>query len=356
MSQRNGPSNRHQQVNIPRTPVPGPSASSQTTMAGSFPEEGLADAPAPPPVASGSSDGAARQVVLDLVRQEFFKKVWQCNTIGELVRVIPVPAQPSSKNVLDGVYQACQKQGAAVALLQLWRDVLRANTLREFEKVAQLNSIRAPVVQVCKEALLGPEDGGLSSLNFDDTVKAAKRSALQKMIEIKALEVQNLQGYVQPNAVSRRLQVAWEEVFANNAASLTPEHADLLSENAVIERVARVATSIGESSYKRVKLAKEKRVEVRKDADVEMTDASGAKGKKHLAAVVEEVLKRREQSRKDRALSGKGRRRSGVSKNKTSNQKQTKKKNRGQPRKSKKQNKGPGATRRERRSTLPKRV
>ena len=314
------------------------------------PMSGPSTAPPPPsqsfPPSSGGTTRAREEA---LVQQEFLKKVWCCNTIGELVRLIPVPAQPISKNVLDGVYQASQKLGAAEVLLSTWQDVLRSNDTRELNKVAQLNSIRAPTVQTCKEALLGPNDGGLGSMNFDSTVKAMKLSALQHMIAIKGQEVENLRTHVQPNAVCVRLREAWDDVVAQNAASLTPEHAGLLNDGPVLERVARVAVSIGDASYKRAKLAKKERVVMRKDADVDMTDVSGRKGQKQLATVIEEALKRREQSQRDRKRSGKGKGSLGVSKKKkTPNQKQTKKKNRG-PTKGGKPNKAPGAKRRERR-------
>ena len=298
----------------------------------------------PPP----SSDGAQRRREEALVHQEFLKKVWCCSTIGELVRLIPVPAQPESKNVLDGVYQASQKLGAAEVLLKLWQDILVSNDTRELDKVAQLNSVRAPTVQTCKEAMLVEDNGGLDSMNFDGTVKAMKLSALQRMIEIKGKEVENLQAYVQVRAVCVRLRRAWDNVLQQNTAALTSDYSCLLEEGEVVERVAKVAVSIGESSYKRVKLAKKERVVVRKDTDVDMTDLPSKKGQKQLASLIDEALKRKEQSQRDRKRSGKGKGSSGISKKKKiPNQNQKPKKKKG-PARNKKQ-KAPGAKRRERR-------
>jgi hypothetical protein len=255
---------------------------------------------------------------------------------------------------LDGVYQAFQKLGAAEALHLFWTDQLRSNTFDEkYRGVSHLNSIKAPVVQVCKEALEG-DDGSLSSLNdFTTVLKGIKRTALEKMIAIKAREVENLQNFVQSHAIAERLRLAWKQVVTKQTGHITPEHAQLLGSGDAIQRVARVAASIGESSYQRTRLAKQKkRVEPKKNADVEMTDVSSTEGKKHLATLVKEQFQRELQSRQDRARSGKGKRSSGISKKKKTQKKkeQTKKKNKSGGAKPKGVSKQtPNAKRRERR-------
>lgn len=268
---------------------------------------------------SQSSAGFAQGQYNNKVSEEFILSATRCNTIGELAKLVPVPVQPSSRDILDGVYQASQKRGTADNQLRLWKDKLRSS---DFAGVAQLNSLKAPVVQVSKEAI-GPDDGGLGSMNLDPILLEAKRNALTHMILIKETEVRNLTSFVQSANIAGRLKAVWDNALATQTSAITPEHACLLRDNEAIRRVAQVAAAIGESSYDRVRLAKEKRATAKKDADVNMTDVSG-QNKKQLAALVEEALKRREQSRKDRTLSGKGKGRKGPSTNKTRQQQKKK--------------------------------
>lgn len=290
------------QLHAPASPTPG--SSSNTIPNGVFPSQ-------------SSGLGGMEQDIKNVALQEFFKSVASVSTIGELVRAIPVPAQPISRDILDGVYQACQKLGAAETLLAEWRDQLRTGAYadKSKNKVAQLNSIKPPVVQVCKEALAGSEGRGLESLNdFDATISSMKQLALNKMIEIKAKEVKNLQDYVQSRAIEDRLRAAWADVVTRLTGTITPEHADLLGKAEALQRVSRVAASIGESSYRRVLIAKNKKVLTKKDADVDMTDAHTGESRKQLHTLVKEMFKREQQSRQDRARSGKGKRSSGISK------------------------------------------
>lgn len=257
--------------------------------------------------------------------QEFQLKLAGCQTVGEVLKLLPVPVQPISRDVLDGVYQASQKLGGAQALLLFWKDRLRSGV---FDGVAQLNSIKAPIVQVCKEAI-GPDDGGLSAMNLDPTIHKAKESALTAMVAIKEQEVANLQSFVQPQNIRARLQPAWGSVVEQQAATITAEHQALLGNEDVLRKVCQVTASIGESSSQRARIAKDKRAADRREADVDMTDVQTGSSKKQLASLVEEVLKRREQSRRDRAQSGKGKRSSGTSKQKKTQKEREKTKKKG---------------------------
>lgn len=240
-------------------------------------------------------------------------KVSQCNTIGELVRLIPVPVQPVSRDIIDGVYQASQKLGGAEALLAFWKDKLQSS---DFAAVSQLNSLRAPTVQISKEAI-GDNDGGLGSMTLDTVLHEAKRNALTHMILIKGKEVQNLQNFVHPRRIGSRLHEAWAEFVQQHAGSLTGEHSTLLLSDDFVLRVSQVTGSIGESSYQRARIAKDKRSWAKKEADINMTDVSGVENQKQLMTLVEEALRRRGQSQRDRATSGKGKRSSAISKKKT---------------------------------------
>lgn len=305
-----------QDESIPRTPVPVAQSSSRTLTNGASPR-------------TQSSQGGVQATLTAAYLQDYILKISSCNTIGELLRIIPVPVQPVSRDILDGVYQASQKLGTAEALLLFWRDRLRSE---RFADVSQLNSIKAPVVQVCKEAI-GPGDGGLSTMTLDDALRDAKKGALNQMINIKQLEVSNLRTFVQSNNIVNRLRPAWDNVLAQQVSMITAEHAAIIAENDVIRKVAQIAASISESSSQRAKFAKEKRATTKKDADINMTDVSGPGSQKQLVTLVEEALKRREQSRRDRAQTGKGKGRTGTPKKQKIQKKEMKKK--GAPRKSK---------------------
>lgn len=310
MSRTNGQQRHHREhtLEILESQMP---SNSHTMANGSM--EGISQTPsstAPPQ----SSNGAAEANILNHVLPEFFKAVSTANTIGELLRIIPVPAQPLSRGVLDGVYQASMKLGAAKALHELWTDQLNTGDFLKPKdnKVSHLNSIKAPVVQTCKEATEA-DDGTLSSMNFDSVLAEMKRAALNKMIAIKAQEIENLQSFVQTHSIASRLSAVWAIVVANQTAHVTAEHSKILSRQDTLQRVARVAASIGESSYQRTFLAKKKRTDTKKDRDVQMTDLDG-ENRKELATLVKEQLKRERQSERDRARSGKGKRSSGISK------------------------------------------
>lgn len=265
---------------------------------------------------SVSSDGRGQRILSSAYLQEFQLKLTGCVTNGDLLKLLPVPVQPVSRDILDGVYQGSLKLGAAEALLQVWKDKLQSGALGPKDGIAQLNSIRVPAVQVCKEALQS-DDGALSSMSLDNTIFDAKKMALTKMIEIKDREVKNLQAFIQPTSIKNRIESAWEAVVESQTAAITPEHAALLRNGEVAKKICQIAASIGDSASQRARITKEKRVTVKKGADVDMTDAYSGDSKKQLASVIEEVLKRREQSRRDRTLSGKGKRRNGTSKKKT---------------------------------------
>lgn len=249
-----------------------------------------------------SSDGVNQGVMNSEVMKDYFLNLTRCNTIGDLVRLIPVPVQPASKDILDSVYIASMKLGGAEALQKLWKDKLRSNDL---QGVAQLNSMKAPTVQVAKEAI-GTDDGGLSSMNLDTVLHEAKKNALTQMILIKDQEVTNLRNFVHVLHIGRRLRSAWDHVLALQASAITDEHSALLREDEFTGRVAQVAASIGESSYQRSHLSRQKRLMAKQEADISMTDASEGQSQKQLMTLVEEALKRKEQSRRDRTRSGKG--------------------------------------------------
>lgn len=272
--------------------------------------------------ASRSSNGELQGSLNEQVLKDLVLSITRCNSVGELIRLVPVPVQPISRDLFEEVYQASQKLGTATALSKLWKDKLR---IRKFDEVAQLNSLRTPVVQVSKEALAA-DDGMLSSLNLDQILLTAKENALTQMILIKDAEVQALTDFVQSTAIASRLHRSWGAILSSQASLITPEHGAILREPEVLRRFSQTVASIGESSFERVRLVKEKRTQMKKNAQIDKTDIAGD-SKKQLTVLVEEALRRRDQSRKDRTLSGKGKGSSKVSKvNKKTLKQQQKKK------------------------------
>lgn len=233
----------------------------------------------------------------------------KCSTIGALTRLVPVPAQPDSRNIFEEVFTACQKRGAAENLLMLWQNKLASSA---FGEVSALNSLKAPTVQVCKEAL-GPNDNGLSAMNLNTVLQNAKEQALRQMIAIKQKELTNLVTFTSRAAVELRLAACWNT--AATSAFLTPEHRAILSHPEIGKRFARSATAIGDSAYLNVSNQRQRREETRQEASRGATNVNTGPGVQSVQALIDQTLARREQSRRDKRNnpSGKGKRRAGPS-------------------------------------------
>lgn len=253
--------------------------------------------------ATQSSDGTDQSYLNNEVLKQYCIGLTKCSTMGELLRHVPVPVQPISKDIFDGVYNAFQKLGTGEQLVAFWKDKLRSS---DFAGVSQLNSIKAPVVQVSKEALVAENNQGLNSLDFATVISSSKRAALTQMILIKETEIAVLRDHVQTAHVGNRLEEAWNSVLEKETSIITREHQAILTEEEIVRRVAQVACSVGESAFQKSVLSKKRRTEQRREADVEMTDVVSKPHQKQLASLIEEVLRRKDQSRKDRTLSGKG--------------------------------------------------
>lgn len=278
-----------------------------------------------PSLQSGSTDPTDASLDEDLVKDiatALVGDITKCSTIGALVKLVPVPAQPGSRTIFDDVFTACQKKGAAENLLKLWRNKLASSALSE---VSALNSLKAPVIQICKEAQ-GPDDDGLSGMNMDDVVKDAKTAALRQMIAMKEKEFTNLVLFTSRATVERKVASCW--ALAGNSPHLTPEHRALLAFDEIRKRFARAAAAIGDSAYLKVSNNRQRQEETRQEAAGQATDLTGEKGQRDMQALIDQTLARREQSRRDknknkRNRSGKGKRGAGPSGNQ--NQKKEKK-------------------------------
>jgi len=210
--------------------------------------------------------------------------------------------------------------GSTSVQLSTWKDQLRSGTYAtEDSIVPQLNSIKPPNIQVCKEAL--DHDVGLAGINFTSVVSDAKKAALKQMIEIKNREENGLREIIQPGHIANQLKSAWATAIKNETSTISVEVSFVMHEEGVLHKVSQAIAAIGISSYEKAKFLKEKRLNAKKEAriesmdvDMEGTGNSAATTKKQLQALVDEALKRKMQSNKDKRLSGKGQRRNGTSK------------------------------------------
>lgn len=260
-------------------------------------------------MSSANSVSAERQKHLNTtLYKRVLERVNDVSSKEGLGRALPVPVQPECRDLFDSVYAACQKRGAARNLLAFWQTKLDNH---DYGAVHALNSIRAPVVQVCKEAQAA-DTGALAGMTFQHQINEAKKTSLTQMIAIKKEEIACLEQFAAPKRVSERVSVVFDAVVSQPSNdTISPEVIYVLELQELRERVAMTITAIGESAFQRVALDRAKRQEVKRDADAEMTDVSSGISQKKLSALVDQALKRKEQSRKDRTLSGKGKRRAG---------------------------------------------
>lgn len=237
----------------------------------------------------------------------------KCQTIGALLKEIPVPAQNFTKAFFDQVYKSFQKRGAAFSIVQQWKDAL---THDSFANVPALNSLKAPIVQTCIEAR--NEDASIEQMTFDTVLLECKRTALRRMLEIKTKETEALEKFTETEHLSNELTAAWQKITRNE---LNSDHYAFLESKEIRDRVVKTLYSICENAFERTFEAKKKRQKQKLDADIEMTDVSGT-NQKQVMSLIEEALKRKEQSRRDKALSGKGNRRAGPPKKQNQKNKQ----------------------------------
>lgn len=245
-------------------------------------------------------DPVGMEETIERITEDLTREIAKCSSVGSLVRLVPVPAQPNAKVIFEDVFTACQKKGSAELLLKQWRNKLACSA---YEEVSNLNSIKAPVVQVCKEAQ-GPDDGGLSAMDFTSVILDAKKAALTRMISIKELEYSNLVSFTSRLAVERKLFACWASAL--EGPHLTPEHQGILRDEQILKRFAQVISSIGDSAYLKVTNNRQKQEDMRKEALKNSTILPSGDGQRDMISLVNEALKRREQSRRDKNKAKKG--------------------------------------------------
>jgi hypothetical protein len=248
------------------------------------------------------------------VIRNFVKRIVNCRSVAQLVSFVPAIAQERTKESLDIIVQAHVKKASAAFLLAEWRDALAKDS---FASIPALKSIRAPSIQVSK---LAEKDGSINK-DFDDSIKEAKRTALTRMIEIKAKEVEALSQHCLVGANADKLHTAWR--FISVLDGVSKEAFALLQHNACALSLVQSAISIGENTAQKQLDTTKKKTETVKKAQTQGT-AVMPTDKKGLEEFIKEIHKRQKQSAMDKSAakkSGKGRRGAGPSK--TKNQKKS---------------------------------
>ncbi|KAB8336637.1 hypothetical protein FH972_020948 [Carpinus fangiana] len=252
---------------------------------------------------SASTETANEQDSINkALAQDVFIRLNRATSIPELVKCIPASVQPQTKDMLDKIISAFQKLGVATDLKKSWDDKLLTQSYNE---VTALNAIKPPVVQLSAEAKKA--DGELEKITFNSVIVEAKKAALTQMIYIKQKEIDALHTFCKSTNVISSLTAIWKADFEKSLAS--PEVLAILTDRDIIQRVVTLGISFGEGMLQRVLIQRQKRKEAKTEADTQMTDVGSVEQQKSLMALVNQQLARRDQSKRDKKLSGKGKRR-----------------------------------------------
>jgi hypothetical protein len=255
-----------------------------------------------------NSQHTFQQDVNNKVLSDLLARMSRCHTFGELLKTIPAPAQETTKSILEKVTESFTRQGACETLKATWQDFLNKG---EFNRVPELNSLKAPSVQISKLAT-EVDEVAINALNFDEIMLDVRKAALAQMIGLKQQEIANLRKLCDEKTIRVTLFASWSPIV--DRAGTTPEHATILTHKGIAERLVQMAISIGQNSLTRSATIKQKKLEKKAEADTEMTDIPG--NKKQFESMFREMMKRERQSEKDRKTSGKGKGRAGPPKTK----------------------------------------
>jgi hypothetical protein len=259
----------------------------------------------PFPHSANDEDAALTKALLEYTLKDTINRLSKANGSGDILRCIPAIAQTRCKELLDSFHSAFVKEGLANNLLVELRSSLASG---EYSKISALNSLKPPVIQLSKEALEA-DNGTLQGMNFNAVVEEAKKQALTKMIEIKDQEIKTLHSVCGFTSVMSRLLVLFRTAAAE--PSCAPELVTLLTTPEFAKRVAQTVISVGNNAVFKITKAKDKKTEKQKTADIESTDIHSKDGQKKLRALITEAMSRREQSLRDKKLTGKGKSRAG---------------------------------------------
>lgn len=247
------------------------------------------------------SQDAFQQALNSKILEEFVTRVSRCNNVPELLRAIPARAQEASKDTLNKVVDSFTRQGACITLLGVWEDALNKE---EFDGITELNSLKAPSVQISKLAKEVNEPA-LNAITFNSAIQDVKRAALTQMIAIKKEEIRLLKTLCDERTIRDKLLQEWNNVVDD---SVSPEHATILQNRQCAERLVRTAIAIGQNSLTRTFINKQKRLEKKAETEKDKTDPLS--DQKSFEAMFREMMKKKQQSEKDKKINakkGKGR-------------------------------------------------
>lgn len=243
------------------------------------------------------------------VATNFVKRIVNCRSVAQLASFVPAIAQDQTKQGLDKIVNAHIKKASAASLLAEWRDHLAKEN---FGSILELKSLRTPSIQISK---LAEEEGSISK-TFDEPLKEAKKLALTRMIFIKDKEVESLGKLCEPARNVEQLWNIWKQLAELHDVST--EAKAILQEHSCVTSLICSAISIGENTAHKQMLAKAKKSETVKKANVRGT-GEFPNNPKALEEFVKEIAKRQRQSATDKSKakkSGKGQRGAGPSKSK----------------------------------------
>jgi hypothetical protein len=244
-----------------------------------------------------ASQQAFQQKVNDKILEDLFARMSRCHTLGELIKTIPAPAQTATKEVLEKVTDAFTRQGACEVLKTSWQDALDKG---EYDRIPELNSLKAPSVQVSRIAK-EIDETALNAHNFTSALADARKAALVVMIGIKQQEIINLNQLCNERPILSKIARIWRDVSTEDG--ITPEHLAILHNRGCAERLVQMAISIGHDSLTRSANIKKKRLEKKNEADTDMTGV--ADDPKSVRALIREEMKRARQSEKDKRINSK---------------------------------------------------
>jgi len=239
----------------------------------------------------------------------FLKRLVNCRSVAQLVALVPAAVQDRTRSTLDTIVNAYIKKATTAYQLAEWRDCLAKES---YASIQELKSIRGPSVQVSKLAELEasiPKD-------FSDALKEAKKSALTRMIEIKAAEVEALTLISQEERNTVNLLRDWQR--AADSEGVSKEAFTLLYDSESVRSLIQTSISIGENTAHKQMLKKKQKSESVKKAKTGGTAVMPTEPKA-LEEFVKEIAKRQKQSAMDKSKArkpGKGQRGAGPSKTK----------------------------------------
>lgn len=246
--------------------------------------------------ASASQD-AFQRTLNTKIMEDLFARMSRCHTLGELLKTVPAPAQNATKDVLEKVTDAFTRQGACEVIKTTWQDALNKG---EYDNIPELNSLKAPSVQVSKLAQ-EVDPIALNALNFNSDLTNARKAALTTMIGIKQQEIINLNQLCKESIIRRKVYETWKDI--SEEKGITPEHMTILVHKGCAERLVQMAISLGHDSLIRSANIKKKRLEKKDEAEAKKTEA--ADDPKSMRALIQEELKRARQSEKDKKINSK---------------------------------------------------